>query len=30
MVTIQDFERAIKKVLGDVEQSTEEAMRMFT
>ena len=29
-VTGQDFERAIKKVLGDEEQSPEEAMRMFS
>lgn len=29
-VTNQDFERAIKKVLGYEEQSTEEAMRMFS
>ncbi|HSD58635.1 MAG TPA: proteasome-activating nucleotidase [Methanotrichaceae archaeon] len=29
-VTMDDFEKAIKKVLGDEEQSTEEAMRMFS
>jgi proteasome regulatory subunit len=29
-VTGQDFERAIKKVLGDEEQSPEETMRMFS
>jgi len=29
-VTGQDFERAIKKVLGDEEQNPEEAMRMFS
>ncbi len=29
-VTGQDFERAIKKVLGDEEQSPEEALRMFS
>ena len=29
-VTLQDFEKAIKKVLGDEEESTSEAMRMFT
>jgi proteasome regulatory subunit len=29
-VTGQDFDRAIKKVLGDEEQSPEEAMRMFS
>jgi proteasome regulatory subunit len=29
-VTKQDFEKAIKKVLGDEEQGTEEAMRMFS
>ena len=29
-VTLQDFEKAIKKVLGDEEDSTLEAMRMFT
>ncbi len=29
-VTVQDFEKAIKKVLGDEEDSTLEAMRMFT
>ena len=29
-VTVQDFEKAIKKVLGDDDESTEEAMRMFT
>ncbi len=29
-VTGEDFERAIKKVLGDEEQSTEESMRMFS
>ena len=29
-VTLQDFEKAIKKVLGDEEESTLEAMRMFT
>jgi proteasome regulatory subunit len=30
LVTRQDFEMAIKKVLGDEEQSVEEAMRMFS
>lgn len=29
-VSLQDFEKAIKKVLGDEEDSTSEAMRMFT
>jgi proteasome regulatory subunit len=29
-VTEQDFEKAIRKVLGDEEQSTEEALRMFS
>lgn len=29
-VTKEDFEKAIKKVLGDEEMSTEEAMRMFS
>jgi proteasome regulatory subunit len=29
-VTREDFEKAIKKVLGDEEESTEEAMRMFS
>lgn len=29
-VTRDDFEKAIKKVLGDDEESTEEAMRMFS
>jgi proteasome regulatory subunit len=29
-VTVQDFEKAIKKVLGDDDESTEEAMRMFS
>lgn len=29
-VSLQDFEKAIKKVLGDEEESTSEAMRMFT
>ena len=29
-VTLLDFEKAIKKVLGDDEESTSEAMRMFT
>lgn len=29
-VTMDDFEKAIKKVLGDEDQSTEEALRMFS
>ena len=29
-VTLQDFEKAIKKVLGDEEESTGEALRMFS
>jgi proteasome regulatory subunit len=29
-VAIEDFEKAIKKVLGDDEESTEETMRMFS
>ena len=29
-VTLQDFDKAIKKVLGDEEESSEEAFRMFT
>ena len=29
-VTLQDFDKAIKKVLGDEEESSEEALRMFT
>ena len=29
-VALQDFEKAIRKVLGDEEDSTEEAMRMFS
>lgn len=29
-VTLQDFEKAIKKVLGDEEENTLEALRMFT
>jgi hypothetical protein len=30
VVTRQDFENAIKKVLGDEEQGIEEALRMFS
>jgi proteasome regulatory subunit len=29
-VAMDDFEKAIKKVLGDEDQSTEEALRMFS
>lgn len=29
-VTLQDFDKAIKKVLGDEEEGSEEALRMFT
>jgi proteasome regulatory subunit len=29
-VAVDDFEKAIKKVLGDEDQSTEEALRMFS
>ncbi|MGD0952027.1 MAG: proteasome-activating nucleotidase [Methanotrichaceae archaeon] len=29
-VTLQDFDKAIKKVLGDEDESSEEALRMFT
>lgn len=29
-VTLQDFDKAIKKVLGDEEENSEEALRMFT